>query len=159
MRVGGTVRRGRIGLFGSICRFGSVQLVQLGVDPSRSAGLLAQVLNSLLHHLSRLEADDKFFRYLNLFARFGIPRGSSSSRFHLKDTKIPQFNSPLTDQRINDRIKRPLHDVFGLLLGQSEFLGDDSYDFFLRHPDLLPQSLNQRPPHDKQRKPLDVLDL
>jgi len=106
---------------------------ELGIEPIRATGLFAQFSNALLHLFARFETDDELFRHVDLLARFRIPRTACRSKFHLENAKIPQLDSAFTNQHFDDRIERPLHHVFGLLLSQSEFFGDDSDNFFFSH--------------------------
>src|SRR4029078_3580439 len=66
---------------------------------------------------------------------------------HFEHPEVPQFDPPLRGERLDDRVKRPLHDFLRLELGQVRPLRDLFYDFFLRHENRPPTlGVRKQPP-------------
>ena len=51
----------------------------------------------------------------------------------LKHPEVSEFDPPVRDQRVDDRVERPLDDFLGLQLGQLGPLGNPPDDLFLGH--------------------------
>ena len=76
---------------------------------------------------------------IHLVAGPRVPRLARGPPLDLEDAEIPQLDPPLGDQRLDDRVERPLDDVLGLELRQADLLGDLLDDLFLGHDGGLPR--------------------
>jgi len=68
--------------------------------------------------------------HLDIWVRKGGPA------FHLENTKIPQLNAVIFDERFHDRIEGLLDDFLRLQLSQTNLLRDGFDDLFLGHERL-----------------------
>jgi hypothetical protein len=72
-----------------------------------------------------------------LLASFRVPRAASRAEFYLKDSEIPELDSSILGQSLDQFRKQLLNDLFDLLLGQAQLIRDRSNDFFLGHKTVV----------------------
>ncbi len=73
-------------------------------------GAAFELSNTLFHLFARFEGDHKFFGNQHLFACARVASFPSSPPLDLKNAEIPQFDTMVFHQRIDDRIERLLDD-------------------------------------------------
>lgn len=129
------VNRWRNMTFGCRRWNGTVHL-RLVVQGGCLVGASLEFADSLLHFLAGLEGHDKFLRHEYFFARAWISCFSGSPLFDLENAEIPQLNSLVFDECVDNRVKGLLNDLFGLELRETNLLGDGLYDFFFRHDEV-----------------------
>jgi hypothetical protein len=74
----------------------------------------------------------------NPFARARVPSHAGLSFLDLEHPEISQFDPPLTDERLDQGVKRPLHQFLRAKLGEIDLFGDGPDDVFLGHGSGLP---------------------
>ncbi len=108
------------------------------------------------HLFPRLERNDIFFGDIYLTTGSGVTSLSCGPLLNLENSEIPQFDATFPDQGFDDRIKCLLNYYFGLLLCQSDFLGNRSNNVFLGQ-NSLPDTRSQ--PCGNRHKLLRLIDL
>src|SRR4051812_21297333 len=79
-----------------------------------------QLTDFFFHLFARFERHHELLRNKNFVSRSWIPRLPSGSFLDFENSKIPQFNSPVFHERLDDCIERLLDDLFRLELRHPE---------------------------------------
>jgi hypothetical protein len=86
----------------------------------------------------------------NPFARAGVPSHASLSFLDLEHPEISQFDPPLTNERLDQGVERPLHQFLRAKLGEIDLFGDGPDDVFLGHGSGPPNKGNLTEAYDWQ---------
>lgn len=89
--------------------------------------------NAVFHDLAGLECHHIFRIHFDGLIRPWVPRSARFAQFNLKHPEVPQLDSPLGDEGVDNRVERQLDDFFCFELRQMRLLGDLFNNFFLRH--------------------------
>ena len=104
-------------------------------------GLFFQLPHTLLHFLTRLESHDVLFRHVDAFTRAGIAGLPRRAFLDFKHSEIPELDTLVGDQCLDNRIKRLLYDFLGLQLRETNFFGNRLNYLFLGHNSSLPREV------------------
>ena len=94
------------------------------------------LLNLRLHVLSRFKGDNVLFWHNHLIACPWVACPSGCPRLDFENAEIPQLDSALANESVNDRIESPLDDLLGLLLCEAYFVRNRADDVFFCHSRL-----------------------
>jgi hypothetical protein len=103
------------------------------------SGLLLELSHALFHFFTRLERNHPFFSHIHSFTGARITSLPRRPLFHLKNAEVAKFNAVIGYKCLNDGVERLLNDLFGLELGQTNFIGNRFHDFFFGHGSILPR--------------------
>jgi hypothetical protein len=119
--------------------------------PSRGiCRLLLQLTDAFFHLFAGFERNYPFFRDIDTLAGSRITCLPRRPLLDFEDSEVAKFNAMVGHERFDDGVKRLLDNLFGLELGQTNFIGNRFHDFFFGHGSILPREM--RP--EQQLRPL-----
>src|SRR5437868_5231259 len=86
-------------------------------------GFLFELPDSFLHLLARFERNYPFLSDIHSLAGARVACFSRGPLFHFEHSKVPKLDAVVGDQRLDDRVKRLLNNLFGLQLSQTNLVG------------------------------------
>jgi hypothetical protein len=89
--------------------------------------------DAFLHLLTGLESDYELLWHKDFIAGSGVACLAGCPPLDLKYAEIPQLNSMVFHQSLDDGIERLLDDLFRLELGEPDLLGDRFNNLFFCH--------------------------
>src|SRR5262245_44080640 len=119
----------------------------IGTNAGHLRGCL-ELTNPRFHLLARLEGNHVLRGDIDPITGARVAGLTRLAQLYLKHAKVAQFNSPLGQQRIDNRIERLLHDLLCFELGQAKAIGDLLDDFFLGHDPYSPLKRPGKPKTD-----------
>lgn len=102
-----------------------------------------ELSDAFFHLFAWFERDHELLWYKDFFAGTRVTSFACSPLFDLEYAEIPQLNSLILDQSVDNCVERLLDDLFGLELGKTDLFGNGLYDFFFRHDEV---------PYEKDRR-------
>ena len=96
-------------------------------------GSALHLSNPLFHLLAGFERNHELLWHKDFIASSWIAGLACRPPFYFEHAEISQLDAMVLDQRLNDRVKRLLDDLFRLKLGEPNLFGDGFNDLFLGH--------------------------
>jgi hypothetical protein len=85
-----------------------------GLLASGFVGTALELADPFFHFLTRLERHHKLLWHKDFLARAGVSGLTCGAAFDFKDAKVSQLDAVVFNERLDDRIKGLLNDLFGL---------------------------------------------